>query len=494
MNNKVNIAVIPLDNRPISYTFPEILGEIHTGINIILPPRELIGGLTTPANPQNVLCWLENTVSSTEVDFIVCSLDTIAYGGLIPSRWCEDGGNTILSRLQRLKEIVEPLECGIFGFSSIMRISNGNNNEEEKPYWDKYGKLIFEYSSLKHKQEMFPDEIPINTRLKELKALIPVDIIEDYLKIRQRNFNINKIYLNYLNEGLFDFLVYGKDDTAAVGLNIQEAELLQKEIEAKNLVEKAILNTGADEIITMLIARAVSETFNGKIEIFPVYSTSTGPEIIPKYGDKSLRETIKASLAVCGVNQASSQAGADMIILLHTPDKNQNDYALQEFTESENGQAVGFCIETLKNINKPVTLADVKNANGADNLLIEKLLPKEEVLKKLYGYAGWNTAGNSIGSALATGIFRYAAEKQFCFSAGGFNKLMFIRFADDWAYQGIVRQLIRAVSEKADEVLLNRELIPLTDRIAPKFNINPDRVIVSFPWDRTFEVEINLLQ
>ena len=40
--------------------------------------------------------------------------------------------------------------AAIYAFSSIMRISNNNCNEEEKSYWDKYGKKLFDYSSFQH--------------------------------------------------------------------------------------------------------------------------------------------------------------------------------------------------------------------------------------------------------------------------------------------------------------------------------------------------------
>ena len=43
-----------------------------------------------------------------------------------------------------LKEILKEKHSQIYAFSSIMRISNNNINQEEKEYWNKYGKKIFD--------------------------------------------------------------------------------------------------------------------------------------------------------------------------------------------------------------------------------------------------------------------------------------------------------------------------------------------------------------
>lgn len=493
MNNTKNIIVIPVDNRPVSYTFPDSIGLLNTKTNTILPPREYMGGLNAPASTKKLFDWLEKVTAATKIDFIICALDTIAYGGLIPSRWREDSQEIVLTRLQKFRNIIEQADCKVFAFSSIMRISNNNINEEEKPYWDEYGKLIFEYSSLTHKFALNPSNFDAQQRLITVKNQIPRYIIEDYLKTRHRNFSVNKTYLKWLEERVLDFLVFGKDDTATLGINVQEAEQLSSEIKGKNLEEKAVIHTGSDEIISMLIARSATQLFNREITIFPMYSTPHGAEVIPCYEDKPLYESMKTHFKTCGIKTAQSEEQADMLLLLHTPEENQNDIILQEFTEPENIDAIDFCIQNIKNAQKPLILADVYNANGGDNLLVEKIFSELTDLQKLYGYAGWNTAANSIGSALSIGICAYIAEKQNNFSLENFNRLMFIRFADDWAYQSVARQKIRAASEIADEVVLYKELIPLLEKIAPKFGVNPDKIIASFPWGRTFEVEINFL-
>ena len=78
-----------------------------------------------------------------------------------------------------------------------MRISNNNVNEEEKEYWNLWGKKIFEYSYNTHKLGKFENDVP-------------KEILDDYLKTRKRNFEINKIYLEFQKRGLFSTLVFFK--------------------------------------------------------------------------------------------------------------------------------------------------------------------------------------------------------------------------------------------------------------------------------------------
>lgn len=94
-----------------------------------------------------------------DIDAFVISLDTIAYGGLIPSRRSTDTFDEILERLNRLKAILKGKK--VFAFSSIMRISNNNINQEEKSYWDKWGKKIFEYSWNFHKKALLKQMFPL---------------------------------------------------------------------------------------------------------------------------------------------------------------------------------------------------------------------------------------------------------------------------------------------------------------------------------------------
>ena len=41
----MKIVFLPIDNRPVCYQMPEMIGEIYKNCEIVLPDREFLGGL-----------------------------------------------------------------------------------------------------------------------------------------------------------------------------------------------------------------------------------------------------------------------------------------------------------------------------------------------------------------------------------------------------------------------------------------------------------------
>lgn len=491
MSKKLNILLIPLDNRPVSYCLPKQMAEINRNISLLLPPREIVGGLTDFTDTDKLFNWFEQEIDAQNIDYIVCCLDNVAYGGLIPSRRSSEAESIIIDRVKRFFDIISSreLKAKIYAFSSIMRISNNNINEEEKLYWDKYGELIFKYSFLSHKI----NDSPMNEDKSELgsvRSRIPDDVFADYIQTRSRNYVINRFYLSLLEEGFIDYLVYSQDDTAQYGMNVQEAAIFNQIIKDKNLSDKAVVRTGADEIPCDLVTRTICDNYNQKISIYPVFSTDNGKDIISRYEDKTIYESTKGQITLCGADIAESKDQADMVLLIHTPQAAQNDHCIRIYNDQTLSDTVDL-IRLILDSDKPVFIADIAYANGGDSVFVEKLVSECD-LKKLYGYAGWNTTGNTLGSVISMAISRFIAVKYNAFDYNKFMRLMLIRLSDDWAYQAIVRQSIRAKTNQADLNLLNDEMVPYIKRLSDKLelgNINP---ILSFPWDRTFEVEVDV--
>ena len=153
----MNIAFLPIDNRPVCYTLTKIIAEIDSDVNFSIPDRSMLGDLNKIADITGLYSWLENLPKQ---DAIVISLDTLIYGGLIPSRRGKETLDELKIRLEKLKTILKNKNAKVYAFSSIMRISNNNYNEEEKEYWAKYGKKIFEYSYNLHKNGTAQTDVP----------------------------------------------------------------------------------------------------------------------------------------------------------------------------------------------------------------------------------------------------------------------------------------------------------------------------------------------
>lgn len=466
------IALIPIDNRPVCYTLPKQIADIDDEIEVILPERKHLGGLTKPANILALLDWLEKL---PDVDYVIISLDTIAYGGLVSSRRSEESFDSIKSRVTLLKNILQHKKCKTLAFSSVMRISNNNINEEEKEYWADYGQKIFEYSYNLHKMEKTLDS-ELNNKCMCISARIPQEVLDDYLMTRNRNFRINMLYLDLLSQKVFDTLVFSKDDCAEYGLNVKEANVLKEKIKERNL--NAFVKTGADEIPLSLLSRAVIDGKNVKIAHVFLSPVSIGK--ISKYEDISVLESVKSQIELSGATYSSPEF-ADLILYVNNFKKQQGEIVMDVFEPGNDND--------FKPANRPYFVADILNANGADNIFVSSLLENNLADTNFYGYTAWNTTGNTLGSAICTALTKYLARDV---DNTAFKKLQMIRFLDDWAYQGKIRQKMKRKFVFVDVDYVTRKMRPYEKTLSEKLKFYPTKVEYSFPWDRSFEIEVSI--
>lgn len=478
----MNIAFIPIDNRPVCYTLPEQICAIDSDINLFMPKREFLGSLTKYADVEAIFDWLKKL---PQMDAIVMCLDTVAYGGLIPSRRCSDTFEKIKTRVENLKKILENKKAKIYAFSSIMRISNNNVNEEEKEYWSKWGKKIFEYSYQTHK---------LGTE-SCITNVIPSEILDDYIATRKRNFEINKLYLEYQKQGLFNTLVFSKDDCAEYGFNVQEAKALEK--------LGGFVKTGADEIPLTLLARAimkkqksVSEKETSRVEktqcphqdkcqetgikIAPIFLVPECKDLISNYEDVSIEKSVKGQIELAGCSVCEPD-DADILLYVNNFEDHQGEIVMKVPTKTFSGK--------WQKPSKPYMVADVRFANGADNAFVKQLF-EVGFDENFLGYSAWNTSANSLGSLICGAIVFKGAKmqnnvgKDFYFGRD-FLKLQTVRLLDDWAYQANVRQQLTSPDEKLVKELMK----PYEEKVFEVLGVNYD-ISYKFPWNRLFEVEV----
>lgn len=446
----MKLCVIPIDNRPVCYNLVKDIAKIDKSIELFIPPRKMLGGLTKNADIMGLYSWI---CGLPEVDAIVISLDTIAYGGLIPSRRSTESFSDIKSRMEDLKEVLLTKNAKIYAVSSIMRISNNNYNEEEKEYWNKYGKLIFEYSYSKHK---YASNLGLESPVKNL---IPPDILMDYKNTRARNFKINQMYLDWKKEGFFDTLIFSKDDCAQFGFNVMEAEHLVR--------MGGDVITGADEIPLSLMAKALDKD----LSVAPIFIEPECVDLVSNYEDVSIEKSVKNQLKFAGIN-ITDEKDADIILLVNNFKKNQGEIVMKQSTEQFSGE--------LELPDKPYMIADVRNANGADNNFVEELIKKFRY-DGFYGYSAWNTSSNSLGSLICCAKFKYMAR---LYDDEAFKKVQMVRFLDDWAYQANVRQ---EITEPCD---IREKMEPYEEVVSKVLDL-PIRNEYFYPWNRLFEIEVS---
>ncbi|MBR6126786.1 DUF4127 family protein [bacterium] len=445
----MKICFVPIDNRPVCYNLAKDICAIDEDIELFIPPKEMLGGLTEYADTEGLYNWLKGL---PEVDCMILSLDTLAYGGLIPSRRITDSLDEIRTRMERIKPILRGKK--VLAFSSIMRISNNNCNEEEKEYWKDWGKKIFEfsYNSCKYKKPQETD--------------IPREILMDYMETRKRNFTINAMYYDWQREGIFNTLVFSKDDCAQFGFNVSEAVMLEN--------WGAITKTGADEIPLTLLARALEKD----IIIYPKFIEPEYTDRVSNYEDISIEHSVISQLWLGGFKLANVESDADVVLVINNFKEKQGELVMGWDTEPYKW---GFSVPS-----KPFAVADVRFANGSDNALVETLFSKE---LPQYGYAGWNTSANTLGSLLAGVKVKWNASK---YNDKAFKKLQVIRYLDDWAYQANIRGQIESPCD------IKNRMIPYENRVLNKLFDETERFAMeiqyTYPWNRKFEIEVHIAE
>lgn len=437
----MKICFIPIDNRPVCYNLPKDIAAIDESIELYIPPKEYLGDLTKYANTDLIYEWFSNL---PPMDKYILSLDTLAYGGLIPSRRINDSFEEVRERLERFK----PMFIGkkVYAFSSIMRVSNNNCNEEEKEYWKDWGEKIFKFSY---------DSCRLN---KTQETDVPFEIIEDYLITRKRNFAVNALYIEWQKEGIFDTLIFSKDDCAEYGFNVSEAIMLE------NIGGKT--KTGADEIPLTLLSRAIEK----EIKIYPKFIEPEYINKISNYEDISVENSVKGQLELGGFKIVNSENDADIVLIVNNFIDKQGELVMGWKTKPFEG--------TFTPPQKPFAVADIRFANGADNKFVESLLKSKF---PEYGYSAWNTTANTLGSLLASIKVKFKSTK---YNDCAFNKLQAIRLLDDWAYQANVRGQINDVCD------IKKLMIPFEKRIENIIGISTENAKYSYPWNRKFEIEV----
>lgn len=501
----VSIAYVPLDSRPVNYNYPVKLAEI-AGFELWTPPREFLGDLNKCGNAQKICNFLKEI--TPKIQALIVSIDIIAYGGLIFSRKLNTTFQGAYQRIQVLKE-VKKINPGItiYSFNVLLRISTSVKDEESYNLW----KMIFRYSILVdklQKESKKEDEL----ELKELERKIPQYPLEEYLTVRRRNHNINIKVLQLAEEGIIDFLIFSQEDAAEFGLHKREQEILLKIVKEKKLQDKVSLQTGCDEIGMQLICKYFNNFRKSypKIFIFPKISAL---KTIPLYEDTIISKNLREKVKSVNVRIENSFKNSDFIFAVHSDKYGQKDIFLDGVSYKK--EKLNNFIKKIKNYSEKkyrLATADVFYCNGADEEFI-KMLTEEIKISNLLSYAGWNTAGNSIGCALSEACVSFKIDNKTKLRKN--LEFLFIRFLEDFGYSVKIRPIMNNYLQKIGlspynikknfkeiENLMQKQMKNFAEKFfernfkdkiieieGEKFKINKlKKIHFYFPWGRTFEI------
>lgn len=454
--------LLPLDERPINARFPRRLAEV-LGWRLETP-HALLGSRKHPADAGAIVGWLHDNAPHAVGGVI--ALDTLAWGGLIPSRQSGNDLDAALARLAALREVRRSHpRFPLMAFSSIQRVSREDDDGEEPAYHRTFGRRIFRRSVLEHRaaeDALVGDE---GEELGRLRAEIPEGVWQDVVAIRARTRAVNLAALDLVADGVVDALVLNQDDTTTWGLNVQDRSLLETEVRRRGLGSRVLVYPGADEVAQVLMARLAAQVHRRRPRFATVFSARRGAEVQTAYEDRPLGDLVAVHLRAAGALLAPQGLRPDAWLAVNAPSRAQGQggtsFALRHdvhrllgddarawMEASEVGvrgldrslEAFAEAIAAVVDEGGRVSVADVAHVNGADDELMG-VLEAAGLLPALAGYGGWNTAGNALGSAVALGCLAVLVGAGDASPQGrsALDRAVATRFVDDWLYQARVR-------------------------------------------------------
>lgn len=492
---KPTLLYVPMDNRPVCLEYT-VQSMRAAGWDVQTPPAEYIAGAQTSGQPEKLFEWLEQNAKESVA--VVASSDALLYGGLVASRTHELPLETVEARAERLVQL-KKAHGGqkVYIFTTIMRSPKASSAPVEPEYYAKWGPQIFRLGALEDKLELKEIRRKEVRELADLRAAIPQEVQEDLYARRADNIRATELLLHGVESGDFDYMLIGRDDTATYSQAHREArnmDILVRELPR----ERIRFFAGADQLGLVLLSRAANRLQYELPLVHVTYAAGKGGATIPSYEDDTVAESAKQHIYAAGAFPVRGRKNVDLVLAVNTP----RDGVTLEASDAANNAHVDKQTESFtKKVQRllahghSVALADVKYGNGADNALVKSLFEKN-IAHKLAAYGGWNTAGNSLGFALAQGLLSAG------YSEADRVSLLDVRYLDDWAYQAnarmtTYRQLIwpkywlsSGLNDEQRSVAEDFIAKEITQVAEPYLGTAAEGYRFTLPWSRMFEVAV----
>lgn len=431
------ILLIPLDSRPATGQFAQMIARMAS-VDVNMPPYEDLGRFTNPGSPDRILNWLQNADYS-DVSAVVVSTDMIAYGGLIASRVNDVSVATAQQRLLRLEHIrrLHPT-VKFYAFSAIMRLTPTATKGASAWRVDlgRYAEIQDRYNRVKDPKDF--------ARLKNLIKMIPPHEIDKYEVTRQRDHAIQVDLVRMAARSVFDYLILGQDDARPYGPHVPETHHLKQLVSGLGIDGKVYFCEGIDQHSNILISRALLQEAGWVPRIRIVYSDEAGRLKYNEFESKPIEQSLKDQIIASGARPVGSDNAYDYALYVNTPGRREASF--RQFVEALKGELdQGF----------PVCVADINLAKDgtADQELFDALFEQQRMMR-LLSFAGWNTAGNTMGTAIpAANVYLLARRLRVDPLERELAQREFLlhRFVNDYAYHKFTRPAAYKIIEASDK-------------------------------------------
>lgn len=509
---KGKILLLPLDTRPPCKSDVVERGRL-AGYEVIVPPADISDYYTNPSDTKAIESFLEEHID--EADLVLLSVDNLLYGSLLASR---EGGKSSaeldasLAFLHRLHEAHPRVPIEAFFILPRLAAPAAVEDYDDNRHLVEYSKLVDRYA--------LQGEADDARRIAELESLITPDALALYIHRFEENERIASALINMTRDGTLSRLWIGQDDGAIHSIGNVEKRRLQERLDAARIpCEKVAILHGADELaLTMLTSHELKKAGYAP-RIFLDYNDPATPAAVLPYMAISMEETAREKIDLLGGEIVSSPDDADLILYLS---------AGGPATLSSRRRAAET-IARYVNEGRPLALVDLSERFRAEETVFPFLLDQTMPLHSLASYAGWNTASNSIGTALSDALLYQLARARATDEATALEILrehaaiLDASFIEDYYYLKDAIDLVNTglkvqgyanvndldlagnylwatdclqdlLNERKDALAAVRSFrAPFTvDTGAGRYTLRVSDLYIeaSFPWPRTFEIRL----
>lgn len=490
------ILYVPQDDRPVDYEYTVSTAEA-AGYQVLTPPAQYLSGMNFHGSPDKLMAWVN--ANAGKADAMVLSIDSLVYGGLVDSRKHNLPMETLTARLEKVEVLHKSHKnVPIYVFSTVMRSPWAGGKGVEPDYYLTMGSDIYQLASLQAKM----DEEGLNPQERNdwfaIMRRVPMEYLQDWYNRRRKNMSINYRLIDDARKGVFTYYSLGHDDNSVSTQSSLESKYLEM---AGTGIPKTAFGSfpGADQLGLLLITRASNDFNNYHPKITVIYPLGGGEKTVPRYDGQAIGKTIASHVEAIGGTMVDNER-PDLLLAVNTP-------LTTSTTESANFENFPIMLQSTRdfltqiekavNFDIPVSIVDMAFSNGSDNTLVYGLY-QDKMMYRLAAYNGWNTASNSVGYGIAQGVLsKYM-------TADAHRDMLTTQYLDNWAYQANVRDYIYRMQQKLEAGVvtqyyptLNEELQSRTKEQLQRYastylGIDPKTVDVTLPWQRLFEVYVDV--
>ncbi len=450
------VLYIPLDDRPVNLTMPLLLAGI-VDYEMTVPPQALLGSYNTPGKPEALAEWL--LAHADHPDCLILSLDMLLYGGLVASRQPSIPLEVAQTRLDVVRKLRERLpQAALYASSVLTRLDMPMSAEDRQRYGDDF----YRYTRL-------ADDKSAQEEVQALLQSLPADLVERYRQVRRRNHEINRAAVELVAAGNLDFLILAQDDADARGFHQTEHQALQAQIKCAKVSDRVVLCDGADETGATLFSHFVHEHMEERPQVSVLYLDPEGAARVAPFEDRPFGANLVLQAQAAAVDLVDDPGEADMVLAISPPVAKPLEAVAGCPEHAVRRRQLAEFADQIVSLSgkRGVAICDAAFPNGAEPALIEALCEAELAWPRLLAFSSWNTAGNSLGTALAHGTVRLIGLRdkaafdlaqlvssispmryfELLNSLIGAERahltLLFTRLVDDWLYQAQVRPVVK---------------------------------------------------